>query len=109
MNKMVKKQTPDTNSILKVGGIMICTLTIAGFSALLLTEPVWFSMQSAIVPLIILLLIGSAMFSYPIAANKSADNLKIPGTIALAVLFSFLAFIATALIAWLIAVYHANA
>lgn len=109
MDKATTKTVQSTNSKLKLSGITVYGLTIAVSILLLLAEPLWLKMQDAIFPLIILLLVGSAMFSYSIASKKSSKNMRVLGTIALAVLFSFVAFIAIALVAWFIAVYHANA
>ena len=103
------RATANTAQKLKLSGISIYGLAIAAAILLLLAEPLWFNVQNAVFPLILSLLVGSAMFSYPIASKKSSKNMRILGTIALAVLSSFIAFLIIALVAWLIAVYHASA
>ena len=89
-------------------GYTVYSITVVGFILLMIAAPSLFDIRAALVPMVTFLLVGSLLFSQSIASKKSSKAVMLLGTVALAVMFTFIAFFVIAAVAWLIAVYHAS-
>lgn len=89
-------------------GYIIYSLAILSVSTLLVIDPIGLNAKVLILPLIVVLLASSAIFSYQIATKSSnlSKALFIAGTIALSILFTMIGFFIVAGIAWLVALSH---
>lgn len=75
-------------------------LTILVVSLLFVFEPTGFDARSVILPLVSLLFLSSLGFGYKLASKTESSPLKIAGSVALAVLFTFIGFFIVAVVAW---------
>ena len=94
--------------LLRTFSLIAYTFTVLVVSLLFIFEPAGFDARSAILPLVSLLLLSSIGLGYELASKTESTPLKIAGTVAFAVLLTFVGFFVVAAVAWLSALSHAQ-
>ena len=86
--------------------LALYVLAIVGASLLLVIEPNNFDVTSIILPLLLVLFLSSLSIGYKFASTNKSKAIVITGTIALALLLTFIGFFAVAAVGWFVAVSH---
>lgn len=81
--------------------VILYILSIAITVALLLTEPGWFDVKAAFIPLVIVLLLASMGIAYKVAYTAHRPWITTLGTVALTVLCTFIGFFIAVGIGWI--------
>lgn len=85
---------------------VVYIVALGAFAALLIADPAGLNAVLAFVILICVLFLASLAPAYFIASKKSSKSISTLGTIALALLFTFIGFFIAAGIGWLTALSH---
>ena len=86
--------------------LALYVLAIVGASLLMVIEPNNFDVTSIILPLLLVLFLSSLSIGYKFASKNKGKSIVITGTIALAILLTFIGFFAVAAVGWFVAVSH---
>lgn len=86
--------------------LSIYTLAIIISSILLIVEPNGFDINSLIVPMLVVLFVSALGIGQKITSKSDSTALSVIGTIALAILLTFIGFFVVAAVAWFVALSH---
>ena len=106
MSRTKIKADVKPKSTLQLISISMYALAIIVASSLLVVEPSGFDINSLIIPTLAVFFVSALGIGQKITSNTDSKILSILGTIALAVLLTFVGFFVVASVAWFVALNH---
>lgn len=107
MSRTAHPKTPYSIKLYQNASLVIYLLVIVLASATLIIEPNNFDARMMTIPLIALLFLSSIGIGHKIAYNSKSRIISNLGTLALAIMFTFLGFFVVATVTWFVALSHA--
>lgn len=108
MSKTINKNISKKVKLYQAASFIAYLAIVLGTTLILLIEPNNFDVRAIIIPVVALLLASSVGIGYTIAGKSNDKAIALVGTVALAILFTFIGFFVLAAVAWFIGLANAQ-